>query len=157
MASVNHRVRVAGRLPRACDAGRVDTFVPEEQDRVAASYQAALFADLDRAPGIYAQRLLDGDAPWMMMRSVRGGQRVQLRLVVLGAGADPGVADPDAVIEDGRGAHELIVSVPVPEPAQRHAVAGLVCGTVSAGRPEHAAVVPETTDSGTTRSSYGVT
>ena len=63
------------------------------------------------------------------LAAVRGGQGVELHLVVLRPGADPRVADPDAVVEAGGNAHHLIVSHTVPEPARRHAVPGLVSGT----------------------------
>jgi hypothetical protein len=42
--------------------------------------------------------------------------------VVLRPGADPGIADPDTVVEPWREAHDPIVPDPVPEPPQRHAV-----------------------------------
>ena len=37
--------------------------------------------------------------------AVRRGQRVELGLVFLGPGGDPGVADADAVVVGGRGGH----------------------------------------------------
>jgi hypothetical protein len=37
--------------------------------------------------------------------AVRRGERVELGLVLLGPGGDPGVADPDAVVVGGRGGH----------------------------------------------------
>ncbi len=49
--------------------------------------------------------------------------------MVLVAGADPGIADPDAVVEGGRDAHHPIVPDSVPEPPRRRVVTGLVSGT----------------------------
>jgi len=60
---------------------------------------------------------------------VRGGERVELGLVFLRPGGDPGVADPDAVIKGRRGGHGTIVPDTVPVSGLRHAVPGLVSGT----------------------------
>ena len=51
-------------MPRTCRRG-VEGYATRTVDRMIA--QAASYGP---ATGIYAQRLLDGDAPWMMMRSV---------------------------------------------------------------------------------------
>ena len=87
--------------------------------------------------------------------AVRSGQRVGFRLVILCPGADPGVADSETVcIKLSGDVHRLIVPI-CPEPAQRHAVPGLVSGTVC-GRglaaPPSAIVMAAThsTTSGTT-------
>ena len=83
------------------------------------------------------------------LAAVRCGERVELRLVILGAGGDAGVADADAVVVDGGGSHGAIIPEPIPEPVERHAVPGLVSGTTSRGFRGVAGAVPETADSGT--------
>jgi hypothetical protein len=44
------------------------------------------------------------------LAAVRGGQGIELGLVVQRPGADPGVADPEAVVEDGRDAYGPIIA-----------------------------------------------
>jgi hypothetical protein len=102
-------------------------------------------------PGVAGAGGLDHDFP-----AVGGGQRVELRLVVLRPGAHPRAADPDTVVEPSRDAQRPIVPYTVSEPAQRHAVPGLVCGRSSP--PGHAVVtVPEMAVSATVQTPRRVT
>jgi hypothetical protein len=68
-------------------------------------------ADLEPAQGLAELRAIAAGAGGLHddLPAVRGGERVELGLVLLGASGDPGLAAPHAVVIHGHGRHRPIV------------------------------------------------
>jgi hypothetical protein len=76
-----------------------------------------------------------------------------VHLVILGAAADPGVANPDRIAVRGDRIHGQIVSEAIPEHQRDTLIVGRVAGQPDLHEREAILIVPYMTDTGTLRQS----